>query len=143
MKNEEEINVHLPDVENPLPEMTAYLNPERLPVIPEENETDDSENETGSEINTPKREGNSLQERLTEVEELPAPTTTRSGGISRMPSRFQDYMCSEVRNSITQDPTSYIGKRGMPVQLRKKLTPLAETLGFQQRAKFAYLYQNS
>ena len=130
---EEEINVHLPDDENPLPEMAAYLNPERLPVIPEENETDDSENETGSEISTPKREDNSLQERLTEVEELPAPTTTRSGRISRMPSRFQDYMCSEVRNFITQDPNSYIGKRWMSVPLRKKLTPLAETLGFQQQ----------
>ena len=43
---EEEINVYLPDAENPLPEMAAYLNLERLPVIPEENETDDSENET-------------------------------------------------------------------------------------------------
>ena len=70
--------------------MAADLNPERLPVMPEENETDDSENETQSEISTPKREDNSLQKRLTEVEELPAPTTTRPGRISRMPSRFQD-----------------------------------------------------
>ena len=98
---EEEIDVYLPDVENPLPEMAAYLNPERLPVIPEENETDDLENKTDSEISTPKREDNSLQERLTEIEELPAPTTTRSGRVSRMSSRFQNYMCSEVRNPIT------------------------------------------
>ena len=81
----------------------------------------------------PKREDSSLQERLTEIEELLAPTTTRSGRVSRMPSRFQDYMCSEVRNPITQDPTLYIGTCWMPVQPRKKLTPLAETLGFQQQ----------
>ena len=68
--------------------MAAYLNPERLPVISEENKTDDSENETDSEISTPKREDNSLQERLTEIEEFLAPATTRSARVGKMPSRF-------------------------------------------------------
>ena len=68
--------------------MAVYLNPEKLPVISEENKTDDSENETDSETSTPKREDNSLQERLTEIEELPAPATTRSARVGKMPSRF-------------------------------------------------------
>ena len=67
-----EIDGYLPNAENPLNEMAANPNPERLPVITEENEAFDLDNE---EISTPRREDNSLQERPIKVKELPTLVT--------------------------------------------------------------------
>lgn len=71
---EVEVNVYLPNDEHQLNEMAGNPNPERLPVILEENETAELDNE---EISTPIRGDNSSQTRPTEAEELPAPVTTR------------------------------------------------------------------
>ena len=65
------------------------------------------------------------------VEELPAPVTTQSGRASKTPRKFWDYVCSEVRNQITQDLTSHTGTR-TPTQSESELAPHAVALGFQQ-----------
>ena len=36
--------------------------------------------------------------------ELPTQSVTRSGRVSKVPERFRDYICSEVKDSVTQKP---------------------------------------
>ena len=76
---EVEVNVYLPNDEHQLNEMAGNSNSERLPVILEENETAELDNE---EISTPIRGDNSSQTRPTKAEELPAPVTTRRKNYS-------------------------------------------------------------
>ena len=62
--------------------------------------------------------------------------TPWSGKISKTPARFRDYVCSEVRNQITQELTSHTGTHWTPAHSEGELTPLAVALGYQQRREF-------
>ena len=68
--------------------------------------------------------------------ELPAPYVTRSGRTSKVPERFRDYICSEVKDNVTQEFRPSTGVHLIPdadIDETDQLSPLAAVLEYQPR----------
>ena len=69
-------------------------------------------------------------------EELPAPVTTRYGRTIKMPKRFGDYICNEVKSDLTQELDESEGAQHTPeldMADHGESSPLAATLGYLRR----------
>ena len=68
--------------------------------------------------------------------ELPASFVTRSGRKSKVPEQFRDYICSEVKDSVTQEPRPSAGMHLIPdadIGKTDKSSSLVATIGYLQR----------
>ena len=138
-----ELDNHLPPIERQMTGQPSAIEQEQAEELTNNGEEDASSDTTlvEEDIDEIPETGDvgapGVAENTESIEgELPAPVTTRYGRTIKMPKRFGDYICNEVKSDLTQELDESEGAQHTPeldMADHGESSPLAATLGYLRR----------